>query len=70
MSKYTRKSALQVLSRNGVEVKRVKKTPKATEKNPSPKSYILHIIFTRGLGIKSQGVCDYLINNFYDMARA
>ena len=70
MSKYTRKSALQILDRNGAEVKRVKKTPQATEKNPYPKSYTLYYIVTSGLGIKLQGVADYLIKNFYDMVRS
>ena len=67
--KYTRKSALNRLLQNGVEIKRVKKIPQATEKNPYPKSYTLHYISTHGLGIRLQGTADYLIKNYYDMVR-
>jgi len=46
--KYTRKSALQILDRNGVEIKVVKRKKKPT----SDETVKIHYIFTRGLGIK------------------
>jgi lipopolysaccharide export system protein LptC len=64
--KYTRKSALQILSRNGVEIKIIKKRKKIG----SDETVKIHYITTQGTGIKLQGVCDYLIANFYDMVRA
>ena len=68
--KYTRKSAMDRLLRNGTEIKRVKKTPQAKEKNPYPKPYTLYYVSTHGLGIGLQGTADYLIKNFYDVVRS
>lgn len=68
-NKYTRSSALAILSRNGVQIQVVKNTPVPTAANPYPESRNFHYIPTRELGIKLQGVADYLINNFYDIFR-
>lgn len=67
--KYTRESAIARLKRNGVEILSIKKVKPMTILDPFPKPYTVHFINTRGTGIKLQGTADYLINNFYDMAR-
>ena len=67
MGKYTREQALRILKRNGVEVKKVV-VPK-DPRMPLGDTLTLHYIGTRGLGIKLQGVADFLINHHYDMVR-